>query len=203
MAIFGDFFASCVFREPRAPGFRPASSICTKATPRVEVWQRSNLQRLRLGEEKKERKNKRQDENIMVCSIPHGNHNYHQIFCFRAGGWSKPKWNCLVRVYTTVETVCTMHICVCRRWPCCLTWPTMDGFNWPSMLTWCLVGRPICQLCWQSCRAWLGYSLQDFRSLIGRSHLHRCCRCITLYFTGIDICKNDYFMCTVMVVLSE
>jgi len=38
----------------------------------VEVWQTSNLQRLRLGEEKKkkERKNKRQDENIMVCSIP-------------------------------------------------------------------------------------------------------------------------------------
>jgi len=25
MAIFGDFFASCVFREPRAAGFRPAS----------------------------------------------------------------------------------------------------------------------------------------------------------------------------------
>jgi len=25
MAIFGDFFASCVFSEPRAAGFRPAS----------------------------------------------------------------------------------------------------------------------------------------------------------------------------------
>ena len=25
MAIFGDFFASCVFNEPRAAGFRPAS----------------------------------------------------------------------------------------------------------------------------------------------------------------------------------
>jgi len=38
----------------------------------VEVWQTSNLQRLRLGEEKKERKrkNKPQDENIMVCPIP-------------------------------------------------------------------------------------------------------------------------------------
>jgi len=24
MAIFGDFFASCVFSEPRAAGFRPA-----------------------------------------------------------------------------------------------------------------------------------------------------------------------------------
>jgi len=25
MAVFGDFFASCVFSEPRAAGFRPAS----------------------------------------------------------------------------------------------------------------------------------------------------------------------------------
>jgi len=25
MAIFGDFFASCVYSEPRAAGFRPAS----------------------------------------------------------------------------------------------------------------------------------------------------------------------------------
>jgi len=25
MSIFGDFFASCVFNEPRVAGFRPAS----------------------------------------------------------------------------------------------------------------------------------------------------------------------------------
>ena len=50
MAIFGDFFASCVFSEPRAAGFRPASYVRTKATPCVEVWQTSNLRRLRLGE---------------------------------------------------------------------------------------------------------------------------------------------------------
>jgi len=44
----------------------------------VEVWQTSNLRRLRLGEEKKkgkeeeeERKNKPQHENIMVCPILH------------------------------------------------------------------------------------------------------------------------------------
>jgi len=46
----------------------------------VEVWQTSNLQRLRLGEEKKEerrRKNKPQHENIMVCAIPYGDHNEH------------------------------------------------------------------------------------------------------------------------------
>jgi len=51
MAIFGDFFASCVFSEPRAAGVRPASEIRAKATPFVEVWQTSNLRRLRLGEE--------------------------------------------------------------------------------------------------------------------------------------------------------
>jgi len=72
MAIFGDFFASCAFSEPRAADFGPASQILTKVTPCVEVWQTSNLQRLRLGEERKKRrkKNKRQDENIMVCPIP-------------------------------------------------------------------------------------------------------------------------------------
>jgi len=51
MAIFGDFFASCIFSEPCAACFRAASEISTKATPCVEVWQTSNLQRLRLGEE--------------------------------------------------------------------------------------------------------------------------------------------------------
>jgi len=58
MVIFGDIFASCVFSELRAAGSRPASKIRTKATPCVEVWQTSNLQRLRLGEEKKEERTK-------------------------------------------------------------------------------------------------------------------------------------------------
>jgi len=53
MAIFGDFFASCIFSEPRAAR-RPASEIRANATPCVEVWQTSNLRWLRLGEEKKE-----------------------------------------------------------------------------------------------------------------------------------------------------
>ena len=60
IAIFGDFFASCVFSEPCAAGFRPASEIHTKATPCVEVWQTSNLRRLRLGEENKRKKKKEQ-----------------------------------------------------------------------------------------------------------------------------------------------
>ena len=66
MAIFGNFFASCVFSEPRSAGFRPASEIRTKATPCVEVWQTSNLRRLRLGEEKKkkERKKERKKEEV-------------------------------------------------------------------------------------------------------------------------------------------
>jgi len=48
------FLHPVFFSEPRAAGFRPASEICTKATPCVEVWKTSNLRRLRLGEEKKE-----------------------------------------------------------------------------------------------------------------------------------------------------
>jgi len=55
---FSDFFASCVFSEPRAAGFRPASEIRTKATPCVEIWQTSNLRPLRLGEEKKKERRK-------------------------------------------------------------------------------------------------------------------------------------------------
>ena len=45
------------------------SVIRTKATPIppcVEVWQTSNLRRLRLGEEKKEP----QGNNLIVCPIP-------------------------------------------------------------------------------------------------------------------------------------
>jgi len=43
----------------------------------VEVWQTSNLRRLRLGEEKdrKKKKNKHQDENIMSPSATQGGHN--------------------------------------------------------------------------------------------------------------------------------
>jgi len=59
MAIFGDFFASCVFSELCAAGFRPASEIRTKATPCVEVWQTSSLRQLKLGEEKKEEEEER------------------------------------------------------------------------------------------------------------------------------------------------
>jgi len=53
MAIL-ETFASCVFSDPRAAGFRPASQIRTKAAPRVEVWQTSNLWRPRLSEEKEQ-----------------------------------------------------------------------------------------------------------------------------------------------------
>ena len=70
MAIFGDFFASCISREPHAARFRPASEIRTKATPCVEVWQTSNLRQLRLDKEKR-RKKKPQGKNITVCPIFH------------------------------------------------------------------------------------------------------------------------------------
>jgi len=66
MAIFGGFFVFFVFSESRA-GFRPTSQIRTKATPRVEVWQTSNLRRTRSCEEKKEerRRNKEQKNDRM------------------------------------------------------------------------------------------------------------------------------------------
>jgi len=63
-------FACGIFSEPRAARFRPASYIRTEATQCVEVWQTSNLQRLRLGEKKTDRKKKPQGKNIMVCPIP-------------------------------------------------------------------------------------------------------------------------------------
>jgi len=53
VAIFGDFFVSCISRQLRAACFIPASEIRTKTTPCVEVWQTSNLRPLRLGKEKK------------------------------------------------------------------------------------------------------------------------------------------------------
>jgi len=58
----GDFFASCVFSQLHAAGFRPASYIRTKATPCVEVWQTSNLRQLRLGKEKKEEEEEEEEE---------------------------------------------------------------------------------------------------------------------------------------------
>jgi len=51
--FLGTFFAPCIFSEPCAARFRPASQIRTKATPCVEVCQTSNLWRLRLGKEKR------------------------------------------------------------------------------------------------------------------------------------------------------
>jgi len=66
MAIFGDFFASCVFSKPRAAGFRPASYIRTKTTPCVEVWQTSNLRRLRLGEENKKKEERRTNHSVKI-----------------------------------------------------------------------------------------------------------------------------------------
>jgi len=47
------------------------------ATPCVEIWQTSNLRRLRLGEERKkeERKKKPHGKNIMSASATQGGHN--------------------------------------------------------------------------------------------------------------------------------
>ena len=57
------FCVLCIFSEPRAACFSPASEIRSKATPCVEVWQTYNLRRLRLGEEKKEKRKKEERRN--------------------------------------------------------------------------------------------------------------------------------------------
>jgi len=57
MAIFGDFLRRPVFSASRVQQVSDLHlKIRTKATPRVEVWQTSNLRRLRLGEEKRRKK---------------------------------------------------------------------------------------------------------------------------------------------------
>jgi len=53
MAIFGDFFGSCISSEPRAAHFRPASEIRTKATPCVADVQ-SAMAEIRRGKKKEE-----------------------------------------------------------------------------------------------------------------------------------------------------
>jgi len=51
----------------------------------VEVWQTSNLRRLRLGEEKKkERKKKPHGKNKMASRITQGNHKQQQPGATRA-----------------------------------------------------------------------------------------------------------------------
>ena len=67
MAIFGDFFASCIYSEPRAARFRLHLKFALRpATPCVEVWQTSNLRRLRLGEEKKKERKKERRRNHRI-----------------------------------------------------------------------------------------------------------------------------------------
>ena len=69
--FFGEIFASCIFSEWRVARFRAASY--TKATRCVEVWQTSNLRRLRLGEEIKKIERKKIEEitgqkyNVHIC----------------------------------------------------------------------------------------------------------------------------------------
>ena len=64
MAIFGDFFASCVFSEPRAAGFRPGTMCGSMAD--IE----SAAAEIRRGKkEEEEDEQKQQHKNIMVCPI--------------------------------------------------------------------------------------------------------------------------------------
>jgi len=71
--LFGDYFASCISSEPRAARFRPASLICTQATPCVESMAdiQSPTIEIRRGKKKGKKKNKRQDENILWPALLH------------------------------------------------------------------------------------------------------------------------------------
>ena len=60
--LWGHLEAILLLNKFCSARFRPASEIRTKATPCVEVWQTSNLRRLRLGEEKKKRKRKKEEK---------------------------------------------------------------------------------------------------------------------------------------------
>jgi len=90
MAIFDDFFAACIYSEPRAAGFRPASWIRTKATPCVEVWQTSNLRPLRLGEEERRRKKKKKELEMWVNAQRDGRpaeYRWRPLFNAAKLGW--------------------------------------------------------------------------------------------------------------------
>jgi len=75
--IFGGCFSVTEFCQVQN-SLRPPSlalsywqRYCTAVEQRARVWQTSNLRRLRLGEEKNERKKKKpQGKNIMICPIP-------------------------------------------------------------------------------------------------------------------------------------
>jgi len=57
--------------EPCAARFRPAAEIRTKATPCVEVWQTSNLRRLRLGEARKKGRQKEETTGLNYNCLPY------------------------------------------------------------------------------------------------------------------------------------
>jgi len=72
METFGEFLASCVFSEPHAAGFRPASQICTKAMHTM-CGSMADIQsaaaEIRRGK-KEERRTNYSMKIYMVCPIP-------------------------------------------------------------------------------------------------------------------------------------
>jgi len=58
VAIFGDFFASCVFSEPQVSDLHLKFALRPHHAC-VEVWQTSNLRQLRLGEKKRKKERRR------------------------------------------------------------------------------------------------------------------------------------------------
>ena len=105
MAIFGDFFASCVFSEPRAAGFRTASEICTKATSCIHCA----IAEIRQGKKKTRRKNKKpQGKNIMYASAMQGGHKNDKT-------QSRELLGLFMCVHCTVHNCCTQY-CTEQTW---------------------------------------------------------------------------------------
>jgi len=74
VANFWRYFASCIFSEPRAARFRPASQIRTKATPYVEVLVDSQSPTAEIRPGKKKKKEEEEETagqkyklNVRIC----------------------------------------------------------------------------------------------------------------------------------------
>jgi len=57
----------------------------------VEVWHTCNLQRLRLGEEKRRKTEETQGKNILACPIPLGGHKKYAKCAFHHNTAEKPR----------------------------------------------------------------------------------------------------------------
>jgi len=95
MATFGDYFVSCIFSEPCAACFRPASEIRTKATPctcgRMADIQSATAEIRRGGKKKKKEETTGHKYNGLPYSIGRPIKCW-QLTC-QFPTWQSPAWN--------------------------------------------------------------------------------------------------------------